>query len=172
VTLIQSARPLVAWRWLGLPALYCVLATILFAVPIQILGLSLPEPVFPVILSFAWAVIRPSILAPFALLGIGLFLDLFWGGPAGLWAVSLLAPYAVVMSARSIMSGQSNLQRLAWYLAAVALTFASGYLLTAVDSGAFANPVAVFWQFFATALLYPFARGLIERFEDADVRFR
>ncbi|HEY2658782.1 MAG TPA: hypothetical protein VGI79_03605 [Caulobacteraceae bacterium] len=172
MSLIQSARPLAAWRWLGLPALYCIWATILFAVPIQILGLRLPEPVFPLVLSFAWAVIRPSILAPFALLAIGLFLDLFWGGPAGLWAVSLLAPYAVVLSARSIMSGQSNLARLAWYIGATGLAFGVGYLLTAVDSLAFPSPMAVFWQFLATALLYPVARGLIERFEDADVRFR
>ena len=172
MSLIESARPLAAWRWLGLPAFYCVLATILFAVPFRMLGLSLPEPVFPLVLSFAWAVIRPSVLAPFALLLIGLFLDLFWGGPAGLWAVSLLAPYSVVFTARSIMSGQSEVARLGWYLAVTALAFAVGYLLTAVDSLGFPSPMAVFWQYFATALLYPFARGLIARFEDADVRFR
>lgn len=172
MTLVQSARPLAAWRWLGLPALYCVLGTVVFALPIQVLGLRLPEPVFPLVLPFAWAVIRPSILAPFALLLVGLFLDLFWGGPAGLWAVSLLAPYAVALSARSVMSGQSELARLAWYLGTVVLAFATGYLLTAVDSLAFPSPMAVFWQFLATAVLYPLCRGLIERFEDADVRFR
>ncbi len=172
MSLIESARPLAAWRWLGLPALYCILATILFAVPLQVLGLRLPEPVFPLTLSFAWAVIRPSVLAPFALLAVGLFLDLFWGGPAGLWAVCLLAPYTVVFSARSIMSGQSNIARLGWYLGMTALAFGVGYLLTAVDSLGFPSPLAVFWQYLATALLYPFARVLIERFEDADVRFR
>jgi rod shape-determining protein MreD len=169
---MEAARPLAAWRWLGLPAFYCILATFLFAVPVRVLGFSLPEPVFPLVLSFAWAVIRPSILAPFVLLAVGLFLDLFWGGPAGLWAVCLIAPYGVVLSARSSMSGQSEFARLASYLGATALAFAVGYLLTAVDSLAFPSPMAVLWQFLATALLYPFARGLIERFEDADVRFR
>ncbi|QUD90716.1 hypothetical protein KCG34_09055 [Phenylobacterium montanum] len=169
---MEAARPLVAWRWLGLPALWCVLATLIFAIPIRVLGFSLPEPVFPLVLSFAWAVIRPSVLAPFALLVIGLFLDLFWGGPAGLWAVCLIAPYAVVLSARSMMTGQSEFARLGSYLGATALAFAVGYLLTAVDSLAFPSPMAVLWQYFATALLYPFTRRLIERFEDADVRFR
>jgi rod shape-determining protein MreD len=28
------------------------------------------------------------------------------------------------------------------------------------------------WQFLATVVLYPFADRLIDRFEDADVRFR
>jgi rod shape-determining protein MreD len=31
---------------------------------------------------------------------------------------------------------------------------------------------AVAWQYLATILLYPFSHRLIERFEDADVRFR
>jgi rod shape-determining protein MreD len=34
------------------------------------------------------------------------------------------------------------------------------------------NIFGVCWQFLATAALYPFAHRLIERFEDADVRFR
>ena len=35
-----------------------------------------------------------------------------------------------------------------------------------------ASFIAVGWQFLATIVLYPFAHWLIERFEDADVRFR
>jgi rod shape-determining protein MreD len=34
------------------------------------------------------------------------------------------------------------------------------------------NLIAVGWQFLVTAALYPFAHILIERYEDADVRFR
>ncbi len=50
------------------------------------LCLQLPEPVFPMAPAFAWAMIRPSVLAPLVLLVMGLFLDLLWGGPIGLWA--------------------------------------------------------------------------------------
>ena len=103
---------------------------------------------------------------------LGLFLDLFWGGPLGLWGVSLLAPYATVLSARSIMTGQSRLMRQVWFAAATALAMLSGFLLSSLDAVAEPNLLAVFWQFLATLLLYPFAHGLIERFEDADVRFR
>jgi rod shape-determining protein MreD len=81
MSLMQSTRPLEPWRWLGVPALVAVVATIVFAIPIKVFGLQLPEPVFPMVLAFAWAVIRPSVIAPFVLMLLGLFLDLFWGGP-------------------------------------------------------------------------------------------
>ncbi|MDR3508197.1 MAG: hypothetical protein P4L64_09900, partial [Caulobacteraceae bacterium] len=105
-------------------------------------------------------------------LATGLFLDLFWGGPAGLWAVSVLAPYGLVLSARSVLTGQSELMRLVWYVTSVAVALGTGYFLTSLDSLAFPNLWAVFWQFLATCLLYPMAHRLIARFEDADVRFR
>ncbi len=172
MSLMQSTRPLDPWRWLGLPALACVAGTFLFAVPIKVFGLQLPEPVFPMILAFAWAVIRPSVIAPFLLVLLGLFLDLFWGGPLGLWGVSLLASYTVVLASRSIMTGQSRPMRQVWFASATALTMLIGFLITSVVSLAVPNLLSVFWQFLATTVLYPFAHRLIERFEDADVRFR
>ena len=172
MSLITHARPLVAWRWLGLPALACVLATVLLATPIDIFGFRLPEPVFPLVLSFAWAAIRPSVLAPFVLLALGLFLDSFWGGPAGLWAVSLLAPYAAVLLVRGVMSGQDRGVNPVWYTLAVALAFGVAYLVAGYDQLTSPNLVALLWQFLATSLLYPFAHWLIERYEGADVRFR
>jgi len=172
MSLLQATRPLDPWRWLGLPTLFCVAATIVFAIPIKVFGLRPPEPVFPMILAFAWAVIRPSVIAPFMLMLMGLFLDLFWGGPLGLWGVSLLAPYTVVLASRSIMTGQSRPMRQLWFAAATALAVLTGFLITAIVSLAVPDLLSVFWQFLATSLLYPFAHRLIERFEDADVRFR
>ena len=67
-----SAKPMNPVGWLGvadaaLPSPRpCCLAT-----PIRIFGFALPEPVFPLVLAFAWAVIRPSVLPPFALLAAG-----------------------------------------------------------------------------------------------------
>ena len=42
--------------------------TLIFAIPFRVFSLQLPEPVFCMVPVFAWAVIRPSILAPFAIL--------------------------------------------------------------------------------------------------------
>ena len=104
---MRGARPLHPARWLGIPLLTCVGATIVFAAPIRIWGLQLPEPVFAMVPAFAWALIRPSILAPFALLLLGLFLDLFWGTPFGLWGVSLLVVYSAALMGRSLIAGQA-----------------------------------------------------------------
>lgn len=168
----HGARPLDPWRWIGVPAAACLGAVIVFAAPIRVFGLQLPEPVFPVIGAFAWAVIRPSILAPFVVLAMGLFLDLFWGGPLGLWALSLLIGYAGVLVMRNMMTGQSRPMMWSWFAGITALTLLAGYLFTMLDAKAAPSLVAVFWQLLATALLYPFAHRLIDRFEDADVRFR
>jgi len=59
-----------------------------------------------------------------------------------------------------------------WYGAVTALALGCGYLFTVVDVKGSPDPLAMAWQYLATVVLYPFADRLIERFEDADVRFR
>jgi rod shape-determining protein MreD len=160
------------WRWLGVPMLQALIATVLFGIPLRAFGLQLPEPIFPLALAFAWAVIRPSILAPFAILVMGLFLDVFWGGPLGLWALCLLIAYGVALGGRSMMAGQSRLIMSAWYALTVATALVAGYLFVLLDSRSSPGLIPMAWQFLATIVLYPFAQRLIDLFEDADVRFR
>ncbi|MGZ8363600.1 MAG: hypothetical protein ACXW3D_06830 [Caulobacteraceae bacterium] len=168
----SQARPLDPWQWLGAPAVLCLLAAILLAIPVKLFGFRPPEPVWPLVLAFAWAVIRPSILAPLALLLLGLFLDLLWGAPLGLWGLASLTGYGVVVLSRSMMTGQSRSVLWSWYAIMCGLSMTAAYVITMLDSGTAPNLWAVFWQFLPTALLYPLAHRLIERFEDADVRFR
>ena len=168
----NSASGLDPLQWLGLPVITAVSATIFLAVPLRVFGLQLPEPVFPLLLAFAWAVIRPSMLAPLVLLAVGFFLDIFWGGPAGLWVLALLSAYGLVLAVRATLTGRGAVVLWIWYGCACALAFGVGTLVTVVKTGAAPNLLALFWQFFITLLLYPFAHRLIERFEDADVRFR
>jgi rod shape-determining protein MreD len=167
-----GARPLAPWRWLGVPMLYVMAASMVFAVPIRLWGLGLPEPVFALPVAFAWAVIRPSMLAPVGVMAMGFFLDLLWGSPMGFWAVCLLLPYGIVLGARSILAGQSQVMLWVWYGLSTALAIGAGYLFTMLDTQNAPNPASVGWQFLATVVLYPFADRLIDRFEDADVRFR
>ena len=169
---MSAARSLEPWRWLGIPMLQAVAATILFGIPIRVFGLQLPEPVFPMAAVFAWAVIRPSVLAPFCVLLMGLFLDIFWGGAMGLWACALLLAYGLVLAGRNMMAGQSRTILWSWYGVVTATAMLAGYLFIMLDVKSQPSLVSVGWQFLATVLLYPFADRLIERFEDADVRFR
>ena len=169
---MSAVRSMEPWRWIGVPMLQALALTVLFGIPIKVFGLQLPEPVFPMVAAFAWAVIRPSILAPFALLIMGLFLDYFWGGPIGLWAVCLLAAYGVALGGRSMMAGQSQAILWTWYAVVTTVAMLLGYLFILLDAKATPGLIAMAWQSLATIVLYPFAHRLIEMFEDADVRFR
>jgi rod shape-determining protein MreD len=167
-----GARPLAPWRWLGAPMVAALAASLLFAVPIRIFGVSLPEPVFAMPVAFAWAVIRPSMLAPICVALMGLYLDLLWGSPIGFWAVCLLLAYGIVLGGRMMLAGQNQLMMWVWYGAATGLAIGAGYLFTMLDTQNSPSAASVGWQYLATVVLYPFADRLIDRFEDADVRFR
>ena len=168
----QPSQPLQPLIWLGLPMLLSILVTLMLATPIRMFGLSLPEPLLPMVLAFSWAVIRPSVLGPFALLAIGLFQDLFWGGPLGLWALSLLIAYFAALLTRNLMVGQSGQVLWGWYAALCLLAFGCAYTFSALGSGVVPSILATGLQLVVTAALYPVAQQLIDRFEDADVRFR
>ena len=121
---MSAARSLEPWRWIGVPMVQALGVTILFGIPLRIWGLQLPEPVFPMAAVFAWGVIRPSIIAPAAIVLMGLSLDVFWGGPFGLWALCLLVAYGVVLASRSMISGQGRAALWGFYAAVTAIAFA------------------------------------------------
>jgi rod shape-determining protein MreD len=158
--------------WLLWPMILCTAATIVADTPLRIWGLRLPEPVFPMVLAFAWPVIRPSMLAPFGLLLAGLFLDLFWSAPLGLWGLCLLLAYAGALTGRSLMTGRSAPVLALWYAALTGITFLAAYLFVTLRARVTPNLTGAALQLAATLALFPFARLLIDRFEDADIRFR
>ncbi len=172
MTRFRTIQPLNPAEWLLAPAALCVVVTLVLAVPIRLFGLRLPEPVFGMAPAFAWAIIRPSVLAPFVLIALGLFQDLIWGGPIGLWPLCLLALYGQAFSARQALTSEGFWALGAWYCGGCAVSFGVGVLLTTLVSGEVVNLAGVGLQFAATAALYPVVWTLTERFEDADVRFR
>jgi rod shape-determining protein MreD len=167
-----AVQPLNPLRWLAAPALACAGGVLLFAAPLEALGLRLPEPVFALVPAFAWAIIRPSILAPFALLILGLFQDLLWGNPLGLWPLALLAAYGVTSAVRPALSGQSFWTLWAWYLAAITVAFALALGLIWLMAGEAPDLLGLGLQEAVTGLLFPLAWRLIDAFEDADIRFK
>ena len=165
----QGLQPL---QWLAAPALLALVVTVLFGVPVRAFGLALPEPVAPMVPAFAWAVIRPSILPPLLLLLCGLFLDLFWGGALGLWPTALLLCYSLTFAVRPLIAGTTSGGLLGWYVTAVLFAFTAAYLAAMLDSRIAPSLWATGFQFAFTVALYPLARFMIDRFEDADIRFR
>ena len=159
-------------QWLILPALAAIAGTVILATPVHLFGLSLPEPILPLALAFAWPLIRPSVLAPLILLALGLFLDVFWYAPLGLWPLSLLVVYGAVLAARSLLAGQENVMLFAWYAACVIVAFFLAYMIVSLVAGNAPSLLALFWQIVPTLALFPVAAWMIEHFDDGDVRFR
>lgn len=164
-----SAPPGLA-TWLIPPAGAALLASVAFAAPLRFLGLALPEPVFACVPAFAWALIRPSIVAPLVLVGAGVILDLLWRTPLGFWPACLAAAYAVTFFlAEPLLDGGAVL---AWggYGLACAAALACGAALTLARSGMLADPWSLAWQWLATTALFPFAWGPIQRYGWANAR--
>ena len=159
-------------QWVVYPALVAIALTILLATPVELFGLKMPEPVLPLILAFAWPLIRPSMVAPAVLFALGLFLDLFWGGTLGLWPLCLLSVYGAVLASRSLLAGQETQILFVWYAICALGAFIVAYLVVTLDAGRAPSLLALLGQVVPTLLLFPVADWMIQRFDDGDVRFR
>ena len=169
-----SAKPLSPVGWLGAADAALRRRDRVLATPIRIFGLALPEPVFPLALAFAWAVIRPSVLPPFALLAAGPLPRPLLGRPAG--PVAALPAGGLrrwCWPCAALIRARTSVVLWAWYGAATApLAFGVGFLLMTLAAGDVAEPGRARLAIPGHAVLFPFAHRLIERYEDADVRFR
>lgn len=159
-------------QWIVYPSLAVAAATVLLATPVELFGLKLPEPVLPLVLAFAWPLIRPSMTAPVVLFGLGLFLDLFWGGTLGVWPLSLLAVYGVVLASRNLLAGQETQILFVWYGCCTTLAFLLAYLVVSLDAGNAPSLLALLGQMVPSLLLFPIADWMVQRFDDGDLRFR
>lgn len=154
------------------PALIAIALTIVLATPVKLFGMTLPEPVLPMVLAFAWPLIRPSMLAPTVLFALGLFLDIFWGGTLGTWPLALMIVYGVVLGSRNLLAGQETQVLFAWYAVCTVLAFILAYLVVTFDAGRPPSLLALVLQVLPTLLLFPVADWMVQRFDDGDVRFR
>jgi len=166
-----ASRVITSWDWIFAPALLSIALTVVLATPLRLWGLVLPEPVSPFILAFVWPLIRPSFIAPVALGVLGLFLDLFWGTPLGLWTLGLILVYGVLLMVRSYIVGQDYVLVFGIFMLAEFLFFLFCTLGMTVYAGAVPRLWGVVEQMFATTCLFPFVLMLLDRYVQADVKF-
>lgn len=167
-----AVRVIGPMQWIVYPSLLVMAVTLVLATPVELFGLKLPEPVAPMVLAFAWPLIRPSMVSAAALFGLGLFLDIFWGGTLGLWPLCLLGVYAVVLASRNLLAGQETQVLFGWYAVCTLGAFVVAYIVVTLDAGRAPSLLALLGQIIPTLLLFPAAGWMIERFDDGDVRFR
>ena len=85
-----------------LPVGSAILLTILVNLPVSLMGGLFPAPILALPAIYFWALVRPDLMSPFAVLFIGVLEDLLSGGPPGLWAAGFLAAYALADRQRDI----------------------------------------------------------------------
>jgi rod shape-determining protein MreD len=159
--------------WVGYPAVICALLSVAFATVVRFPGgLQLPEPIFPLLLAFAWPLIRPSMIGPATLLALGLFEDLLLGTPLGLWALTFLGVYGVIMATRHLIVGQASHVLFGWWLGVVVSAYMAAYLVICMIDGGAPSLIDAAMQLGVTLALFPFANILVQRYDDGDVRFR
>nr|WP_315051153.1 hypothetical protein [uncultured Brevundimonas sp.] len=167
-----AVRVIGPMQWIVYPALLAAAATVVLGTPLRLFGMGLPEPVVPFVLAFAWPLIRPSMLAPAVLFGLGLFLDLFWGNVLGLWPLCLMGVYAVVLLSRNLLAGQQMLFLFAGYVGCVLAAFGVAYLIVTMRAANAPSLLSFAGQVIPTLILFPIAAWMLDRFDDGDVRFR
>jgi rod shape-determining protein MreD len=167
-----SVRVVGSSHWIGIPSLVAISVSIVLATPFQVFGFKLPEPVVPLVLAFVWPLIRPSMLGPVVLFGLGLFLDLLWGGILGVWPLSLLTVYVLVLLSRSLLAGQESQILMIWFASCTVLAFLISYMGVALDASNAPSLFGLLGQIIPTLLLWPVVHWMLQRFDDGDVRFR
>ena len=168
----SATRRRVGRRWILGPSVVSIAGTLIFATPVRLFNLALPEPVFPLVAAFVWAALRPSVVAPLALVGLGLYLDVVWGGPLGLWPMCLIAAHTVALSVRRLLSGEDFFVLWIWYGVACLAAFAVGLIALRVSVGDWPNLIGTALQAVVTIALFPLAWWLIERYPTDEGRLK
>lgn len=166
-----AGRKIGLWSWVFVPAFVAIFATVLFAASVQPFSFYLPEPIFMYLLAFVWPLIRPSIIAPFVLAALGLFLDLFWGAPLGLWTIGLMVIYGIMTLLRTYVAAQEWPVVFGVYGAGLLVLNLLLIIFTTLDTGVVPSVLSVTSQSFATLCLFPVVLNMMERFVNTDVRF-
>ena len=157
-------------RWVLGPVVVSLVATLMFAAPVRLWGVAAPEPVFPLTAAFVWAALRPSMIAPAALVLLGLFLDFVWGGPIGLWPLCLIAAHVLALSVRRLLSGEDFAVLWVWYAVSCGAAFAVGEGVLRLAYGVWPSLVGAALQAGITIALFPLAWQLIERYHTDERR--
>jgi rod shape-determining protein MreD len=142
------------------PVATILLATFAMPLPFAIrLGGEWLMPSLPILAIFLWAMYRPDLVPPAAVLLAGLLMDLLIGAPLGVSALAFLVAYAIVVS-----------QRLYWMtlpgpgvlVGFVIVMFVSGtalWLATSFAHGRWVSPMPVVLDGIMSVIVFPLVSG-------------
>ncbi|HCX68532.1 rod shape-determining protein MreD [Parvibaculum sp.] len=130
----------------------------------RIFGSAL-TPAFPLMAIYYWAVVKPEMFPPVAVLAVGLMFDLLSGGAIGLWALVYVVTYAVVISQRMLLV---NAPFSAFWIGFLATAVFAGFLawvIVSVIHGIFVPPSSVVRHMAVTVAVFPIFAMLFGRIQ-------
>ena len=131
---LERASSVPRFRFLvALVPLLCGLLGVLIAnIPISLLGGLVPAPLLALVPVYFWCLVRPDLMPPAAVFGIGLFQDIMAGGPPGIWTLSFVVTYAVIERQREAFAGLSGLGAVLGFATAALIASACAYATVAL----------------------------------------
>lgn len=139
------------------PALVAIFAVVAVNLPISLTGGMLPAPLLALAPVYFWALIRPDLMPPSAVLFIGLLEDLLSGGPPGLWAAGFLAAYAFADRQRDSLAGLSGIGAVMGFGAAMSIAGTVAYALASLVYWRMAPIAPLLLTATVTVAFYPLA---------------
>lgn len=113
-----------------LPVLSALLLVLLVNLPVSLTGDLFPAPLLALTAVYFWALVRPDLMPPVAVLVVGVLEDLLSGGAPGVWATGFMAAYALVDRQRDNLAGLAGGAAVLGFAAAMGLAAAATFLLT------------------------------------------
>jgi rod shape-determining protein MreD len=125
------------------PVFLGVLGVLVANLPVSVFGGLVPSPLLALMPVYFWTLVRPDLMPPVAVFGIGVLEDLLSGGPPGIWAASFVVCYALIDRERDTFAGLSGVGAVLGFAAAMSATAATAYAIVSV----------YYWRFPPFALL-------------------
>ncbi len=125
---------LVSWRSFSVlvPFLCGVVAVLISNLPLSLTNGLIPAPLLGLVPIYFWCLVRPDLMTPAAVFGIGVLEDIMAGGPPGVWTLSFVITYAVIDRQRDAFAGLPGLAAVLGFATAALITCTCAYLIIAL----------------------------------------
>jgi len=145
----------------------CGLAGVFIAnIPVSFVGGVVPPPLMGLVPIYFWCLVRPDLMTPAAVFGIGILQDIMAGGPPGVWTLSFVVTYAVIDRQRDAFAGLPGLGAVLGFATAALITCACAYFIIALYYWQIPLLSPIVAELAMTAVFYipgAYAVGLVHR---------
>jgi rod shape-determining protein MreD len=138
-----------------LPILSAFLLAVIANLPVSLTGGLLPAPLLALAAVYFWALVRPDLMPPAAVLVLGLLDDLLSGGPPGLWAAGFIAAYILADRQRDNLAGLAGIGALIGFAGAMLVAAFTAYALASVVFLRFPPVPPLLLESAVTVIFYP-----------------